>query len=276
MSDVGDSSRRYVLGHSGQELDRLNAQARLMYPITRRFLQEAGIGAGMRVLDVGSGAGDVAFLAAELVGDSGEVVGVDRSKEALLVATAQATARSLANVSFLAGDAAEMVFDRPFDAVIGRYVLQFQTDPAAMLARVAGHLRPGGLVVFHELDWGGAHSFPPASIFDNCRDWMSETIRLSGAEIHMGAKLHATFIAAGLPAPTMRLEALIGGGQRASGPLQLMAALAPTLLPAAELLGVAPASGVDHTTLLKLMSEEVQATDTLIVGLYQIGAWSQV
>lgn len=276
MGDVGASAGGYVLGHSAQELGRLNAQAGLMYPITRRFLEEAGVDAGMRVLDVGSGAGDVAFLAAELVGDGGEVVGVDRSPEAVSAAAAQATDRSLGNVSFLVGDPAEMVFERPFDAVVGRYVLQFQADPVAMLGKLVGHVRRGGLVVFHELDWAGARSFPPVSIFDDCRSWMSETIRLSGADIHMGAKLHSTFIAAGLPAPTMRLEALIGGGERASGPLQLMAALAPTLLPAAERLGVASAAGVDPVKRLERMSEEVRASDTLLVGLYQIGAWSQV
>jgi SAM-dependent methyltransferase len=276
MSGAGDSAGGYVLGHSAQELSRLNAQARLMYPITRRFLEEAGVGVGMRVLDVGSGAGDVAFLAAQLVGSGGEVVGVDRSPDAVSAATAQATAESVGNVSFLAGDPAEMVFERPFDAVVGRYVLQFQADPAAMLKKLAGHLRPGGLIVFHELDWGGAGSFPPASIFDDCRSWMSETIRLSGAEIHMGSKLHSTFIAAGLPAPTMRLEALVGGGERASGPLQLMAALAPTLLPTAQRLGVAPAAGVDSGTLLERMSNGVRANNSFIVGLYQIGAWSQV
>jgi cyclopropane fatty-acyl-phospholipid synthase-like methyltransferase len=68
----------YVLGHSQRVTDRLKAQARLIDPITRRFFGEAGIEEGMRVLDVGSGAGDVALLAAELVGASGAVVGVDR------------------------------------------------------------------------------------------------------------------------------------------------------------------------------------------------------
>jgi 2-polyprenyl-3-methyl-5-hydroxy-6-metoxy-1,4-benzoquinol methylase len=257
-------------------LARLNAQARLVDPITRRFLQEAGVSTGMRVLDVGSGAGDVALLAAELVGDAGEVLGVDRSAEALSTATGRAAAASLGNVSFLAGDAAEMVFERPFDAVVGRYVLQFQADPAAMLARLADHVRPAGLVVFHELDWGGARSFPPATIFDDCRTWMSETIRRSGAETHMGAKLHSTFIKAGLSAPTMRLEALIGGGESASGPLQLMAALAPTLLPAAERLGLDTGAAADTETLLERMTQEVRASNSLVVGLYQIGAWSQV
>jgi cyclopropane fatty-acyl-phospholipid synthase-like methyltransferase len=59
----------YPLGHSEHELERLNTQARYVEPVTRRFFREAGVKAGMRVLDVGSGAGDVAFLAADLVGD---------------------------------------------------------------------------------------------------------------------------------------------------------------------------------------------------------------
>lgn len=64
----------YVLGHSDAELRRLETQARVKDPITRRFFVEAGVGPGMRVLDVGSGAGDVALLLAELVGESGQVV----------------------------------------------------------------------------------------------------------------------------------------------------------------------------------------------------------
>jgi hypothetical protein len=57
----------YSLGHSDRELERLRVQARLIDPITRRFFVDAGIAPGMRVLDVGSGVGNVAFLAAELV-----------------------------------------------------------------------------------------------------------------------------------------------------------------------------------------------------------------
>ena len=207
---------------------------------------------------------------------TGEVIGVDRSAEAVSAATARAEAESAGNVSFLTGDPAEMVFERPFDAVVGRFVLQFQDDPATMLEKLAGNLRPGGVIVFHELDWSGARSSPPASIFDDCRTWVSETIRLSGHEVHMGAKLHSTFVAAGLPAPTMRLEALVGGGERASGPLQLMAAIARSVLPAAQRLGVAAAAGLDPETLFERMSNEVQAKNSFVMGLFQIGAWSQL
>jgi ubiquinone/menaquinone biosynthesis C-methylase UbiE len=77
---------RYVLGHSEAELKRLSTQAQLIDPITRRFLVSAGIAAGMRVLDVDSGAGDVAVLLASLVGPGGEVIGTDPARTAIDVA----------------------------------------------------------------------------------------------------------------------------------------------------------------------------------------------
>ena len=151
----------YELGHSDRELERLEAQERLVGPITRRFFLDAEIAPGMRVLDIGSGAGHVAFLAADLVGDSGEVVGTDNAAAAIAAARAGAEARSLRNVSFREGDPTQMRFERPFDAVVGRYVLMFQADPAAMLRALTGHLRTGGVIVYHEPDWDGARSFPP-------------------------------------------------------------------------------------------------------------------
>lgn len=54
----------YALGHSPRELERLSIQAHLVNPITGRFLAGAGVGPGMRVLDIGCGAGDTSFLAA--------------------------------------------------------------------------------------------------------------------------------------------------------------------------------------------------------------------
>jgi ubiquinone/menaquinone biosynthesis C-methylase UbiE len=261
----------YVLGHSDRELARLSAQARLVDPITRRFFLEAGIGAGMRVLDVGSGAGDVTFLAAELVGESGEVVGVDRSAAALEVACARAAERSLANVSFLEGDPASMPFERPFDAAVGRYVLQFQADPAAMLRKVAEHVRPDGVVVFHELDWDGSRSFPPVPTYDNCCRLCRETIR-SAAETQMGGKLFPTFLAAGLNAPTLRLEALVG----VTEPLRSVANLTGSLAAKIEQLGLARATELDPDTLFERMLDEAQASNSFVVGNFQFGAWSRV
>lgn len=271
-----DSPRAYVLGHSSRELDRLNAQARLVDPITRRFFGEAGIGPGMRVLDVGSGAGDVAFLAAELVGDTGEVVGVDRSPAGLEVARARVAEYSLRNVSFLEGEPATIEFERPFDAAVGRYVLQFQDDPAEMLRAVAAGVRPGGMVVFHELDWDGVRSTPPVPTYDRCCRLIVETLRASGTETRMGSKLFSAFVAAGLPAPSLRLEAVAGGGMNSSDPLRLIADLAGSLSGTIEELGVGSAADLDPGTLLDRMRSEAHANASLVVAQFQFGAWSRV
>src|SRR6516164_10514008 len=132
----------YALGHSARELDRLSFQASVVAPFTRQLFSQAGIKPGMRVLDVGSGAGDVAFLAAELVGPTGWIIGVDRSATALAVARARANEQSLRNVTFLDGDPTEMTFEQAFDAVVGRYVLMYQADPARMLSKLKTLLRP--------------------------------------------------------------------------------------------------------------------------------------
>jgi SAM-dependent methyltransferase len=271
--DAGPASQ-YVLGHSDRELDRLNKQARLIDPITRRFLCSAGIVPGMRVLDIGSGAGDVAFLAAELVGAQGEVVGADRSPAAVATARRRADARSLHNVVFREGDPAEMTFDRPFDAVIGRYVLLFQSDPAAMVRRLAGHARSGGVIFFHEPDWDGAQSSPPAPTYDRCYQWNRETLRLSGADTSMGLKLFSTFIAAGLPAPSMQLETLVGGANNAD-PLHMVADLAESLADAMERLGVARAEEVGLETLAERMIGEAADSGSVILSRFEVGAWSR-
>lgn len=277
MAEIGGSiDQAYVFGHSDQELTRLKTQARRIDPITQRFLQAAGLGAGMRVLDVGSGTGDVAFLAAALVGESGEVIGIDRVPAALEAARARATRRSLRNIEFRVGDAAEIPIEQSFDAVIGRYVLQFQPDPAVLVRQLAAQVRPGGVVMFHEIDWGGLASFPESPTYDRCCRWGLETLRRHGTETRMGAKLHATFVEAGLPHPTMRLEALIGAGETCADLLELLADITATLLPEMERLGVATADEVGLDTLVERMGIEVRANSSTLVGHHQIGAWSRV
>ena len=187
----------YVLGHSEAELKRLATQARLIDPITRRFLVSAGIREGMRVLDVGSGVGDVAILLAGLVGQRGEVVGADIAQTAIETAESRVRASSLANVTFRRGDPATMNFDKPFDAVVGRYVLQFVPDPSAAIARLSSHLRPGGVMFFHELDWDGARSSPPVPSYHRVCGWIMRTVEASGAQIRLGAKLASVFERAG-------------------------------------------------------------------------------
>jgi SAM-dependent methyltransferase len=267
----------YALGHSDRELERLRAAEPFVGPITRQFFREAGISAGMRVLDVGSGAGDVAFLAADLVGDTGEVIGTDKAAAALATATQRAAAKGLHNVTFRAGDPTEIAFDRQFDAVVGRYVLLFQADSAAMIrALTRQHLLPGGLIVFHEPDWTNARSFPPAPTYDRCCQWIIDTFRVAGTDPNAANNLFSAFAGAGLPPPQMRMQTFVGGSAGCADWLQVVVGLAISLLPMMEQLGVATAAEVEIATLAQRLQREVTASERMIIGRSEIVAWSRL
>jgi SAM-dependent methyltransferase len=265
----------YVLGHSDRELERLRRQAQLIDPITLQFLTEAGIANGMRVLDVGSGAGDVAFLAANLVGRAGQVVGVDRSAAALSRARTRAEEQSLVNVTFRESELSAIAFDQRFDAAIGRYVLCFQADPVSLVRSIANLVRPGGIILFHEPDREQTLSIPPVPTYDRAYQWVSETYRQSGMDVRMGTKLYSTFCAAGLAGPTMRMHSIIGGAN-ACDEVHLDADQALVLASEIERLGIATASELDIETLVERITKEMAANQSIIVGRAEIGAWSRV
>jgi SAM-dependent methyltransferase len=263
----------YALGHSERELERLSVQAKMFEPFTRQVFREAGIAPGMRVLEVGSGSGDVAFLAAELVGPTGEVIGADRAPAAVATARARAEVLGLSNVHFLEGDPVEMTFEQPFDAVVGRLVLMYYPDAVEALRGLTGHVRPGGLLVFHEFDFNGCRSLPEAPTFERCVRWIDEALTAVGTDTRLGLKLHSAFVAAGLPAPAMRLDASIGAGPH-SPVYWVIAEVIRSLLPVMEKLGVAVAAEVDVDTLADRLRDEVVARGGVLVMPSLVGAWS--
>ena len=266
--------RRYVLGHADEELDRLAIQARLIEPITRRFLSAAGITQGMRILDVGSGIGDIAFLAAELVGEVGEVIGVERAPAALKVARRRASSSATTNVTFLDGDPAELTFDRPFDAIVGRYVLMFQPDPAAWMCNLLRHLAPGGVVVFQEPSWTHAFSAPHVASWERCCRLVVEALNAGGADPEMGAKLPSIYAAAGLLTPNLAMESVIGAGAGGVEQVHFTTDLLVTLLPELERLGCVAPGEIDPATLADQVLADLAACDSVFVARSEIGAWA--
>lgn len=275
-SDSGESDPPYILGHAEHELNRLRHQARLLEPITRRYLQEAGVTEGMRVLDVGSGLGDVAFLAAELVGANGEVIGTDMVSTAVTEANRSAQARGLSNVRFREGNPAEMDFDRPFDAVVGRYVLPFQADPATMLRGLARKLIAGGLLCFHEPDFGSVRSLPPCSLYDRVCRWIVDTTRLGGQVWNILDKVAPAFAQAELPEPTLRMQTFVANGPHAREWLEAVSEIIESLLPSIVRLKVATEDEVDLPTLRDRLWEDVTANPAVIVGRAEVGIWTRL
>jgi ubiquinone/menaquinone biosynthesis C-methylase UbiE len=148
----------YPLGSTDAEQERLIRQAARLEALTERFFCDAGISPGQRVLDIGSGVGDVAMLAARLVGPSGEVVGIERDSRSITRAGARATEAGLHNVNFIQCDVHEVLNDKPFDAVVGRLILMFLSDPVAALRSFFRLVRPGGVLAFQEQSWATCFS----------------------------------------------------------------------------------------------------------------------
>jgi SAM-dependent methyltransferase len=275
MEPTPSVPRSYALGHSAQELDRLSRQAEAFGPFTRALFQQAGIAPGSRVLDVGSGSGDVAFLAAEIVGPAGDVIGVDLAPAAVERANARAQSRGAANVRFLEGNPAEMTFAQPFDAIVGRLVLMYCPDPVDMLRKLARHLRPGGLIAFQEFDLANARSLPPAPAFEHALGWIRRTLATSGARLQLGLELYPLFVAAGLPGPSMRMDSMVGGGPDFTA-YDVVADVVRSLLPAMEKFGIVTPAEVDVASLAERMRDEVVAGKGVVLSPALIGAWSRV
>ena len=255
MKETATQQSTYALGHSEQELERLSRQAQAfgaLYASTVTTSRDQHRHA--RFCDVGCGSGDVAFLAADLVGPTGEVIGADRAAAAAQRATARAQARDLRNVKFLEGDPTEMQFDRPFDAVIGRLVLMYYPDPVDAVRRLGGHVREGGRIIFQEFDIANCRSLPPAPTFERHISRIKQTLSATGARTQLGLELYSVLVAAGLPGPTMRMDAVIGGGPDCPVYELVVQKYLGSLLPVMEKLKIATATEVGVASLAQTVT----------------------
>ena len=266
----------YALGYSDDEFRRLERQGDYYRDLTEDVLVRAGIGPGMRVLDLGCGVGDVALIAAGLVGPGGEVLGVDRSPEALATAARRAEeAGQDSVVRFAAADLGTYVPEPGFDAVIGRFILMYLPDPAATLRRYARCLRPGGVVAFHEMAMGPARSVPEVPLFTRSMRWIIETFERAGFETDMGGKLWGAFRDAGLPAPEMIAAGRVEGGTEAYA-YEYAAQTLRSLLPVAKRVGTATRAEVGVDTLAERLRAEAMGKGACIMLPTLVGAWARV
>ncbi len=262
-----------ALGAEDRELRRLMLQAQVYAPLTEAVLRGAGLKPGMRVLDVGCGVGDVSFLAARLVGPTGEVVGVDREARVLACAQRRRETQDVAHVRFQQSSLESLPVGAPFDAIVCRLVLMFQPDPVSFVRRMAEHLRPGGVLALHELElaaMGLMH--PKLPLFTRIWSWMLPTCERVGIKVHMGLELVSTLRGAGL----VVADGVVGGRLGVTpdaDPTHALVETVRTLLPHMERLGVAMAMEVDIDTLTDRLTAELRSHRGVLVPSLMVGVW---
>ena len=260
-SHTSPRDANYTLGRTSHETTRLIEQSRIYGESTQRLCKRAGIMDGMRVLEIGSGAGDVALTLAELVGPAGQVIGVDVNPSILDTARQRATDAGMRNVEFIAGDARVLAFADKFDAIVGRFVLMYMADPGKAFSKLITHLKPGGIAAFQEPEYTLYPAFlhPDTPLINQLIRWILDVFEHSGAHLDMGIGLYRAFVDAGLPPPTMHLESPIGAAKTWAG-YRYMATIFQSLLPLIEKYGLASAEQVDVDTLAARLREEVLAS----------------
>jgi len=264
----------YVLGHGSDEHRRLMLQSRVIGDLTESVFARAGLAQGMNVLDVGCGAGDVSILAAAFVGPGGSVLGVDQSPDSVALARERAKGAGLDNVRFEVGLLENLQLTGPFDALVGRLVLLYLQEPAVVLQKLAQLVRPGGLVIFQEMEMETARSVPEVPLFARCGVWIVEAFKRAGVETSMGSRLYPIYKQAGLAEPQMISGGRVGGGSQ-SEIYEWLAQTIRSLLPMIEKTGVATKDEVDIDTLADRLRAEVTDNGGVVHSPILVGAWAR-
>ena len=190
----------YVLATGSAAAHRLQLLHGLYGPGARRVLLQAGIKPGMRVADLGCGVGMVTTLLAELVGPTGQVVGVDYSG-AQIAQARELLPAGFANVSFIEASATATGLPREsFDLVYCRFLLIHLTAPEQALREMHSLLKADGILVCEDGDLTSACSEPPSALnaFANLFGRLGPTW---GVDYTLGRQLFHMVLAANFSKP---------------------------------------------------------------------------
>lgn len=263
---------KYSLGSEDHEIARLDAQAGLLARATGMLLRAAGIERGMRVLDLGTGLGHVAFAAAELVGPVGRVVGIDRDPKLLLAAMRRASAHP--QVRFVEADVRTWRSEEPFDAVVGRLIFCHLPDREAVLGHHVESLRPGGLMVALDFDLESIRAEPAVPLADEALRWTITTFLTAGVCPTMGARLGPLLTDAGLAGvQSMGIQEYLRHGD--SRGTRILCGVMRSLAPHAAAVGIPTPEHLRPENLEERLDAAMQAAGASLLFPVLSAAWGR-
>jgi ubiquinone/menaquinone biosynthesis C-methylase UbiE len=170
-----------------------SAEARLMLlekiygPTTRILLQESGLCAGMKVVEIGCGAGNTACHIAETVGLTGKVVAVDISSEQLAVAKRRAAKLTNNTIDFIEANAATTGLGSGcFDLVYSRLLLTHVRDATSVMRECKRLLKVGGILACEDFVGPLAYSVPQTAVYSRLSELVSRFSSQQGVDYSIG------------------------------------------------------------------------------------------
>jgi ubiquinone/menaquinone biosynthesis C-methylase UbiE len=278
MEKMQTETTDYVLGHTDEELMRLEKQGQFLQGLTKDLLIRAGLVPGMKVLDFGSGTGDVSLLASDIVGPTGEVIALERAFEAIEHARFRMESHNIKNIRFIHGDETiipEIMNGQQFDAIIGRLVLLHQRDPMETLCKLINYLRPAGIVAFHEIDMcAGYWASAKLPLYDKIINLICDTFARGGMAIDIGSRFAGAFEKAGITESRIVRESQIEFGAD-SGAYDWISRVAHNLHPAMIKMGMVSENEIDLASLGNQLRDEAVAANASFVPIYFAAAFGR-
>jgi ubiquinone/menaquinone biosynthesis C-methylase UbiE len=189
--------QHYVLRGGEQGAERLRLLAAVTWPTTQALLLRVGLRQGLHCLDVGCGNGAVALKMAEVVGDTGRVVGVDADRRCLEVARHEAN-RTKSTVEFKDASVSELGELSSFDLAYARFLLTHLPDPNQALEQMTHAVKPEGTVVVEDIQFTGHFCYPACPAFERYVELYQEVVVRKGGDPNIGPRLPNMFLDAGL------------------------------------------------------------------------------
>ncbi len=198
--------KSYVIGTHDAEIERLGVQHRVWRASVLDLWRQGGITTGQTVLDVGAGPGHATLDLAEIVGRTGKVVAIERSRRFLDALASFAAARGLANIEQVEADLLDYEWPQAVaDRAWCRWVLAFVNDPAKVLRGIARALNPGGKLLIQEYyDYASWHMAPRSEIFEAYVAKIIAKWRASGGDPDVGLALPHLLPEVGLEIESIR------------------------------------------------------------------------
>jgi len=269
-----ESTTYYAMGRSANETRRLMLQSELYAEHTDHLLVRAGLAPGMRVLEVGCGAGDVSMQAARLVGPTGSVIGIDTDAEVLAVARRRTAEAGITTVTYQQSNIADVRLDEPVDALIGRLILIHLPDPVSAVRELSRFVRPGGMVSFQDFNISRFRSVPPLPLVTACLGWIYAASRAGGLDLDAGGNITAVLSEAGLR--TTGTASSTPSGDADSPMYDYTVATIASLRPLIEKHGIATAEELDLDTLATRLRDEARAGQGVLHLPELVGSWAAV
>jgi SAM-dependent methyltransferase len=200
-----NSSYIVQVGEAGRyRLDILNT---VFGPQSQRFLRRAGLKEGMHVLDVGCGTGNMSLIIAELVGNTGNVTGIDISEEQLVVAREKAKEKNITNIDFQQLSE-EDIFSlrKKYDFIYCRFVLMHLAAPQKTLRNLYLSLNPGGILATEEPTMSSCFSVPSSGAFKRSIEILMDCANRLNLNFDVGDNLFEMYRAIGCADVDIHIE----------------------------------------------------------------------